>query len=145
MKKSITSMLEKVTGVSGRNVKVAKGFTLDVEADGRGVSYDQLSQGTKDQLYICMRIAAAELLGEGRNLPMFFDDSFGTTDKARLEEIRKLMTDMSKGRQFIILSHSDEISSWGTQIGTNPPHLVLVYNYRIAFKLRGEWQIAAAS
>ena len=120
LKKSITALLEKVTGVAGRNIKVEKGFTLDVEAEGRGVSFEQLSQGTKDQLYICMRIAAAQLLGEGRNLPMFFDDSFGTTDKARLEEIRKLMTDLSEGRQFIILSHSDDISSWGRQIDVNP-------------------------
>ncbi|HOA15411.1 MAG TPA: AAA family ATPase [Bacillota bacterium] len=116
LKGRITGLLEKVTGDAERSVEVDNDFRLSLSKGGIAVSHDQLSQGTRDQLYISMRVAAAELLGEGRSLPMFFDDSFGTTDSVRMHAIRSILEEMAKKRQFIILSHSQDIDGWGERI-----------------------------
>ncbi|HNV33985.1 MAG TPA: AAA family ATPase [Bacillota bacterium] len=116
MKMSVTNLLGTITGDRGRVVEVGEDLKLLISSDGTAVSYEQLSQGTKDQLNVCVRVAAAELLGESRRIPMFFDDSFGTTDEARLGRIRELLVEMSKTRQFIVLSHSREIEGWGKSV-----------------------------
>ncbi|HNZ09465.1 MAG TPA: AAA family ATPase [Bacillota bacterium] len=116
MKKNVTELLGLITGDSARVVEVGEDLRLMISSDGTAVSYDQLSQGTKDQLNVCVKVAAAELLGEGRSMPMFFDDSFGTTDETRLGRIRELLVRMSRTRQFIVLSHSKEIDGWGVRV-----------------------------
>jgi len=116
MKNNVTELLGLITGDSARVVEVGEDLRLMISSDGTAVSYDQLSQGTKDQLNVCVKVAAAELLGEGRSMPMFFDDSFGTTDETRLGRIRELLVRMSRTRQFIVLSHSKEIDGWGVRV-----------------------------
>jgi len=120
LKGRITGLLEYVTANEKRAVDVGSDFRLSLSDDGRAVAYEQLSQGTRDQLYICMRVAAAELLGERRSMPMFFDDSFGTTDSVRLKAMRSLLEEMADKRQFIILSHSQDVDGWGERIKVTP-------------------------
>lgn len=116
LEQSATSLLQEITGVSIRQVGVNEDFTLGVSRNGSGIPAEQLSQGTRDQLYISMRLAAASVLEEGRKVPIFMDDSFGTTDSARLARIKLMLTRFASERQFIVLSHSGDISGWGNPI-----------------------------
>lgn len=116
IKGKVTSMMETVTGVKGRLVSLGEELGISVSEDGYEVRLSQLSQGTKDQLHICLRLAAAELLDGGRKVPVFFDDSFGTTDSTRLGRIRDLLSELAGERQIIVLSHSDDIGGWGRSI-----------------------------
>ena len=116
LEQKATSLLQEITRVDRRRVGVRDDFSFDVSLDGSGIAPQQLSQGTRDQLYISMRLAAASVLEDGRKVPIFMDDSFGTTDSARLARIKSMLDDYASERQFIVLSHSEDISGWGNPI-----------------------------
>lgn len=116
LEQKATSLLQEITRVDRRRVGVRDDFSFDVSLDGSGIAPQQLSQGTRDQLYISMRLAAASVLEDGRKVPIFMDDSFGTTDSARLARIKSMLDSYASERQFIVLSHSEDISGWGNPI-----------------------------
>jgi len=69
-----------------------------------------MSDGTRDQLYMALRLAALELhLEQATTLPFIADDLFVNYDNARskagLEALRKL----SEQTQVLFLSHHDHL------------------------------------
>ena len=69
-----------------------------------------MSDGTRDQLYLALRMAALELhLGQAQSLPFVADDLFVNYDDARakagLEELKVL----SASAQVLFLSHHDHL------------------------------------
>ncbi len=116
LEQKATALLQEITEVGIRQVAVGEDFALDVRREGSSISAEQLSQGTRDQLYISMRLAAASVLEDGRKVPIFMDDSFGTTDRGRLARIKLMLERYASERQFIVLSHSEDISGWGNPI-----------------------------
>ncbi len=111
-----TQYYRQITGVDDRIVLITKDFDVKVEEAGQPCEISQLSKGAEDQLYIALRFAVADLLVDNVRLPFIFDDSFASTDKRRLDNIRAILEDESKRRQFIILSHNDLILSWGKPV-----------------------------
>ncbi|WP_278533344.1 ATP-binding protein [Delftia acidovorans] len=78
--------------------------------DGRPVEVPGLSDGTRDQLYLALRLAALELhLTKAKALPFIADDLFINFDDERstagLEELKAL----SKQTQVLFLSHHDHL------------------------------------
>lgn len=79
-------------------------------ADGTLVGVAGMSDGTRDQLYLALRMAALELhLGQAQSLPFVADDLFVNYDDARakagLEELKVL----SANTQVLFLSHHDHL------------------------------------
>lgn len=79
-------------------------------ADGALVAVGGMSDGTRDQLYLALRLAALELhLVQAQSLPFVADDLFVNYDDARakagLEELRVL----SASTQVLFLSHHDHL------------------------------------
>lgn len=62
---------------------------------------EELSQGTKEQLYLSIRFAFIEVLESAISLPIIIDDSFVNFDKRRTDLIMKLL-DRIKDKQQII-------------------------------------------
>lgn len=78
----------------------------------------QLSYGTREQVYFAMRIASAELLSDGENLPIFADELFAAYDDGRL----------TKGLRFL--------QRWGHQVflfSCNQRELQLMQQNEIEF------------
>lgn len=78
--------------------------------DGKLVGISGLSDGTRDQLYLALRLAALEMhLDQSQPLPFIADDLFINYDdersKAGFEALRKL----SEQTQVIFLSHHDHL------------------------------------
>ncbi|HEY8551946.1 MAG TPA: AAA family ATPase [Thermaerobacter sp.] len=108
----------RITGRSGRRVVLDPQFRLSVrEADGTPVVAEQLSQGTRDQLFWALRVAVADLLAGDVNLPFVLDDPFVHWDDRRLEEARRIVTALAQDRQVVILSHRPALASWGEPVG----------------------------
>ncbi|MBQ2686703.1 MAG: AAA family ATPase [Clostridia bacterium] len=63
-----------------------------------------LSGGTKDLVYIAMRLSLAKLLCKDKVPPMIFDESFCQIDKERLERVMKLLDRFEGVGQIIILT-----------------------------------------
>ncbi|MFZ3577320.1 AAA family ATPase [Virgibacillus sp. DJP39] len=64
----------------------------------------ELSQGTKDQLYIALRLAISEVMSETHHMPFIIDDAFVHFDDIREEHMMRLITTISKKRQVLLFT-----------------------------------------
>jgi len=111
-----SKLMETITEGKYVNIKIDR-ENLDVFVDkgDSKISMDSLSQGTKDQLYFSLRISLSELLGGG-DLPLLFDESFLSSDKRRVQEIIKLLQEISEWRQIILFTHNEDYLQYGIPI-----------------------------
>lgn len=80
----ISDILKKITGGKYEKVRTDGNLDIHVIGDGRRIPLYQLSKGTIEQIYLALRLAAAELLYEER-MPLILDDTFAFYDDVRLK------------------------------------------------------------
>ncbi len=81
-------------------------------ADGKMVNISGMSDGTRDQLYLALRLAAMELhFEQSQSLPFIADDLFVNFDDARAQAGLNALVNLSKKTQIIFLSHHDHLVS----------------------------------
>ncbi|MGV9380025.1 AAA family ATPase [Nonomuraea sp. NPDC003707] len=95
------------------------GLELDQDGDSpvvlarRGaelLSADQLSEGTRDQLYLALRLASLERYAEeDRPLPFIVDDIFMTFDDQRTIAALGVLHDMADRFQTIVFTHHEHL------------------------------------
>ena len=69
-----------------------------------------MSDGTRDQLYLALRLAALELhLDQGHALPFIADDLFINYDDRRAKAGLQALATLSEKTQVIFLSHHDHL------------------------------------
>jgi uncharacterized protein YhaN len=79
-------------------------------AGGAAVDIDGLSEGTRDQLYLALRLAALDMhLSQAHVLPFIADDLFINFDDRRCEAGLQALADLSTKTQVIFLTHNDHI------------------------------------
>ena len=79
-------------------------------SNGRDVEVAGLSEGTRDQLYLALRLAALELhLVQAQPLPFIADDLFINFDDARAHAGMQALRALSQRTQVIFLSHHDHL------------------------------------
>ena len=85
--------------------------TLDgVRLDGQKVGTAGMSDGTRDQLYLSLRLAALEMhIGQGHALPFIADDLFINFDDERARAGIKALAELSEMTQVIFLSHHSHL------------------------------------
>ena|GEM_PF-6200199 len=94
--------------------KRAKLGAVDAET-GKKMKLDQLSDGTRVQLLLAVRLAFAETMeAPGERLPWILDEAFGAADGDRLRELVGTVLEVaSEGRQVVYLSaHPSEAVLW---------------------------------
>jgi DNA repair exonuclease SbcCD ATPase subunit len=89
---------------------------VEVPGKREPVPVDVLSQGTKDQLYLSLRIALSELLSGDKNPPMLFDEAFYTFDEERLQEALGVLEELARTTQVIVFTHDEAYTTHGTTI-----------------------------
>ena len=81
-------------------------------SDGGLVGISGMSDGTRDQLYLALRLAALELhLDQATPLPFIADDLFINYDPGRSKAGLEALADLSERTQVIFLSHHDHLIS----------------------------------
>lgn len=96
--------IEKEIITDGRSFKLTKeGEKLEL-TNGNMLTTDVLSFGTKEQLFLSLRIAIANFYSAGRMLPLLFDDIFAYWDSERIDRGIELFKKMAKKRQIIIFT-----------------------------------------
>lgn len=79
-------------------------------ATGELVDIDGMSEGTRDQLYLALRLAALELhLEQTPALPFIADDLFINYDDGRAKAGLEALANLSEMTQVIFLSHHDHL------------------------------------
>lgn len=89
----------------------AQPMTLEgLRADGKLVGVSGMSDGTRDQLYLALRLAALELhLEQATPLPFIADDLFINYDDGRSQAGFEALAALSEKTQVIFLSHHDHL------------------------------------
>lgn len=111
----IGEVLRTITGGVQAGVRIEDtrdGQTMvALEADGlTRKSLDQLSEGTSDQLYLALRIAALEdYAGAAAPLPFIADDVLQTFDDARTTATLRALLELSNRVQVIVLTHHPHV------------------------------------
>lgn len=88
----------------GKEVMVAR------RPDGTTVEVKGMSTGTRDQLYLALRISSVEhMLATVEPMPFIADDLFVNFDDERTEAALKVLAELSKSTQVIVFSHHQSV------------------------------------
>ncbi|WP_147532304.1 YhaN family protein [Bacillus marasmi] len=83
---------------------------MGVRKDGEKVMIDGMSDGTKDQLYLSLRIASIEkYVAENEPIPFIVDDILIHFDDKRSKETLKILKELSMHTQIIFFTHHSSL------------------------------------
>ncbi|NMC19116.1 MAG: hypothetical protein GYA33_01740, partial [Thermogutta sp.] len=85
---------------------------LAEDREGRNYSLDQLSRGTREQLFLCLRLAwASHFARRSEPLPLVLDDVLVNFDQARAESACETLMDFAgEGRQVLLFTCHDHVA-----------------------------------
>ena len=97
-------LLSQMTGSRYQKLTLDEAFSLQTGAEGEDTLRSALwrSDGTIDQLYLSLRLAAAEALMP--EAPLILDDALVRFDDTRLKAVLEILKDLSKDRQVILFT-----------------------------------------
>jgi uncharacterized protein YhaN len=76
-----------------------------VKPDGAHLNAEQLSRGTREGLYICLRLALADQYGKRRGrLPLIMDDVLVNLDPVRAEATLTALARFAKDNQVLFFT-----------------------------------------
>ncbi|MDL2356592.1 MAG: AAA family ATPase [Pseudomonadota bacterium] len=93
--------------------------------DGKVVDIAGMSEGTRDQLYLSLRLAALDMhLGQAHALPFIADDLFINFDDLRCRAGLAALGDLSRQTQVMFLTHNDHILPLVTEVFGNDVNII---------------------
>lgn len=101
LNREVSKLMQELTGGKYDHVVVDNELGLKVDTGNGFVSADQLSTGTKEQLYLALRLSMVNLLFPDKKMPILFDDSFVYYDDQRLARILSWLS--KQGYEQILL------------------------------------------
>ncbi len=96
---TISQLAEEITNRTYEKVYVDEKLNVKVRSGNSFLSMNQLSAGTMDQLFLALRLAAANLLLD-KNMPIILDDSLSLYDETRCRSTLELL---AKGNRQVLL------------------------------------------
>ncbi|PIC85308.1 hypothetical protein CSV72_14410 [Sporosarcina sp. P20a] len=107
----------------------AEGYFEAVTVEGQSFMINELSQATKEQAYLSLRLALAYELSERAPFPIIMDDPFVHFDNERLSRMIEILTELQPSHQFLYFTcHQEMKSKWSSE-----PHTI-----EIGRKVKGE-------
>jgi uncharacterized protein YhaN len=92
---------------------------VGIRADGSRVEASGMSEGTRDQLYLALRLAAIETR-VGSTVPLICDDLLVTADDQRAGAMLSVLASTASTTQVIVFTHHDHLIEVARQaIGAN--------------------------
>ncbi len=100
---------------------------LALDRDGVSKRVDDMSKGTRFQLYLALRAAAYEqMVASGVSLPFFCDDIFETFDEERTKSACLLMEQIGQQGQGIYLTHHRHVLDIAQAHCKTPPKIHVI-------------------
>jgi len=97
--------LGKIVFGSGFSVEIGSDWgVLSRTQGGKTISFDDLSVGSKEQLGILMRLAAARIVSSQGGVPLIIDDALGFSDPSRLKTMGAAIASAGNDCQVILLT-----------------------------------------
>jgi uncharacterized protein YhaN len=83
-----------------------KAVLIGRQYDGALMQVEQMSKGTREQLFLALRIAAIDRYVETAGpVPVTFDDVFSESDEPRSERVFEALGELAQTTQVIVLTH----------------------------------------
>ena len=107
--------MNRITGGRWKQLTLDSDFVPHVvDDDGRSFDSESLSQGTRDQLHLSLRLALVDSIFGDAGPPLLVDDVLVNCDAVRLDLIRKTFEgEVARGRQMLLFSHDPAYAAWG--------------------------------
>jgi len=85
-------------------------------ADGENLDVEQMSDGTRDQLYLAMRLSALKLhLANNQPMPLVVDDLLITFDDARTAAALEVLAEIATKTQVLVFTHHESVMNIGVE------------------------------
>jgi DNA repair exonuclease SbcCD ATPase subunit len=85
-----------------------------------------LSEGTREQIYLLLRVAMAEhLVTTGERAPLLLDEVTAQADGERKRQLLDVLHRLSADRQVILFTHDDEVLAWADAALREPEDAVV--------------------
>lgn len=102
-----------VTGIDDDGTQQAQ---VERASDGALVDIASLSEGTRDQLFLALRLAVlVDGAARGESMPLVVDDILLTFDDARAAATMQLLAEISAHMQVIFLTHHEHLVDLATR------------------------------
>ena len=109
----ITDLFSRIVGEKYSRIHFDRTLKPQVDAQERSdIEPAALSVGTRDQLYLAMRLAFARQISGGETLPLILDDPFTNFDERRLAAVHEILRSASADQQVILFTHDRRLSGW---------------------------------
>jgi uncharacterized protein YhaN len=87
------------------------------QRDRRLKRVHQMSSGTREQLFLSLRIAAIErYIATAAAVPVIFDDAFLESDDKRSEKIFEVLAEVAEITQVVVLTHRQQLAELGQRV-----------------------------
>jgi uncharacterized protein YhaN len=95
---------------------------VGVRADGDRKQVEQMSDGTRDQLYLALRLATLEHYADGSDvLPFVVDDILIQFDDSRSQSTLSTLAEFSGHTQVILFTHHLHVLDQANQLSATRP------------------------
>ena len=108
LNRRVSEILCAVTDGVYDRVSINEDLSVTLRRNGQAIPLEALSRGTIEQVYLALRLSAAELLYPGKALPVLLDDTFAYYDDARLHNTLRWLAENHKGQVFLFTCHKRE-------------------------------------
>ncbi len=93
--------------------------------DGARLGVEGMSSGTRDQLYLSLRLATAETYLHGEPMPFIVDDVLVNFDEVRAAATLHVLQEMAERTQVILFTHHRHIADMATEIVEERPGIFI--------------------
>ena len=117
-----SAYLGEITADAYNELLISRGLDLSIRIPAtQRMSEDPervLSKGTVDQIYLALRLAMVQGIGEsGESVPMILDDPFANYDDTRLERALDLLTRVAETNQILLFTCRDDVARAAKAVG----------------------------
>ena len=103
------ALFEQVTDGRYTRLEVRGTEVIAINRAAQEVPASELSQGTTEQLYLCMRFALAESFSKTAALPLLLDDITVNADAGRLPRLAQMIATVAETHQVLVFSCQDRM------------------------------------
>ena len=94
-----------------------KPVLVGLRPGGGWVKVEGMSSGTRDQLYLALRLASLRLRTGMEAMPFIVDDILINFDERRSEATLQVFADMADRNQIIMFTHQAQIADMARSLG----------------------------
>jgi hypothetical protein len=95
--------------------------TVKEQATGQWRTARLLSEGTREQIFLLLRVAMAEhLVTTEERAPLVLDEVTAQADTQRKQQLLEVLHQLSTERQVVLFTHDDDVVGWAEQALREP-------------------------